>query len=331
MTERPSTAIEREALDVLMPMHVEVTVSGHIRAVGPTIRKIFPELNSEKVRFLEKFEVQWPNNVNSVSDLLSTVGKSIRIISRTKERQAFRGSVVPLAQGAGLLVNLAFGINVKQIVASLNLDGSDFAPTDLTPDMLYLIEANALAMAESKRLNKKLEGAKSAAETQAATDTLTGLKNRRALESGLERLEFNGRPFGLMHLDLDYFKQVNDTLGHAAGDHVLKHVAKVLTSLTRASDLVARFGGDEFVMVFPDCIDLDLLGGIAERVIEELEKPIPFGSETCRISTSIGTTLSSFYIKPDIDQMLKDADKALYSSKKAGRACHTVFRVDAAE
>jgi diguanylate cyclase (GGDEF)-like protein len=132
-------------------------------------------------------------------------------------------------------------------------------------------------------------------------------------------------PFGLMHIDLDYFKAVNDTLGHAAGDFVLQVVAKVLLSQTRVGDTVARVGGDEFVVVFKDLTDPDKLFNIAKRVVEKLTEPSDFQGQVCRVSASIGITISTDYAQPSADKMLSDADEALYASKNAGRGQAKLF------
>ncbi|PIE82605.1 MAG: GGDEF domain-containing protein, partial [Chloroflexi bacterium] len=213
-------------------------------------------------------------------------------------------------------------------VAHYQLAGSDFSPTDLTLELLYLVEANSAVMAESRKLNERLHGAKAQAEARALADTLTGLQNRRALDTTLLRLVARGIPFTLMHLDLDYFKQVNDTFGHAAGDRVLVEVARILREETRRDDLVARVGGDEFVIVFNGMTSQSQLSSIAGRLIDRIEEPIGVGGEQARISTSIGMVSSTQYRKVDIEQMMKDADQALYASKEHGRACFTFFQRD---
>jgi len=129
-----------------------------------------------------------------------------------------------------------------------------------------------------------------------------------------------------MHIDLDYFKSVNDAYGHAAGDFVLQFAARVFVEETRAEDIVARSGGDEFVIVLINCPDRRKLNVIARRIIGRLEKPIYYNGVTCRVSASIGTTISESYLRPNLDQMCDDADKALYQSKKCGRAQHTIFK-----
>ncbi|MCR8725065.1 GGDEF domain-containing protein [Frigidibacter sp. SLM-1] len=185
-------------------------------------------------------------------------------------------------------------------------------------------------MAESQKLNERLKEAKREAEAQALTDTLTGLGNRRAMDEALARQLARGESFGLMHLDLDYFKDVNDTLGHAAGDHVLTEVAKVLREVTRAQDVVARVGGDEFVLLIRGVVASEVLMDLGRRLIAGLERPIAWQRRHCRISGSIGITTTDRYPRPDADRMLWDADEALYASKRGGRATVTMAEVPAA-
>ncbi len=118
---------------------------------------------------------------------------------------------------------------------------------------------------------------------------------------------------------LDFFKSINDTLGHAAGDHVLAETANILREETRKFDTVARVGGDEFVMILRGGNDADRVARIGARIISELERPILFEGQPCRISGSIGATLSDTYAVPDADRMHADADEALYAAKQAGR------------
>ena len=164
-----------------------------------------------------------------------------------------------------------------------------------------------------------------AAEEQAFTDTLTGLKNRRAMDLVLSRKLGLGDSFACMHLDLDYFKAINDTYGHAAGDHVLQVAAQVLVDETRAQDTIARVGGDEFVLLIDQIDDPDRISQIATRMIARLEEPVPFNGHVCRISGSSGSVHVSQIENPTAEALLHAADVALYASKGAGRGRHTVF------
>jgi len=174
-------------------------------------------------------------------------------------------------------------------------------------------------------LNLRLQGAKDAAEEQAYTDTLTGLRNRRALDETLERLLAAKAAFAVMHIDLDYFKAVNDTLGHAAGDHVLRVVGKIMLEETRASDMVARVGGDEFTVILPKIGDIDVLERVGRRIIDRVEVPVPFNDAMCKISASIGTVWIQSSKTATRETVMEDADLALYASKNEGRARQTLY------
>ena len=163
------------------------------------------------------------------------------------------------------------------------------------------------------------------AEEQAFTDTLTGLKNRRAFDFIMDRQIVASRSFGLMQIDLDFFKAVNDTLGHAAGDHVLQMASRIMIDETRDSDSVARLGGDEFVILFPDVTEPEVLRNIGQRIISQLEVPIHFQEQVCQISASIGTVFRATESSSTAKQLFENADIALYASKKMGRAQQTFF------
>jgi len=324
MHNRPAenhvSSLSVRALDQLMPMHLIISATGHIVRAGPTLAKMMPEIQFSGARLLEIFELQNPPTADSMTDLYAVAGQALRLRFRRSPNTQLKGIIVELPETNGLLLNLSFGISVIEAVQKFNLTISDFAPTELVVEMLYLVEAKSAVMNESRNLNLRLQGARIAAEEQAFTDTLTGLKNRRALEHILGVAAAQHRPFALMQIDLDFFKDVNDTMGHAAGDHVLQHVSSTLVQATRSDDTVARIGGDEFVLVIDNQVDKRALNDLGLRIIRRLEEPVFFKGDPCEISASIGVSFSSDYSCVDPSEMLADADAALYDSKNKGRA-----------
>lgn len=324
-----SLSLSATVLDVLCPMHLIVSHTGHVIHAGPTARKLWPDGQLEGMRFLEAFSVKRPRAITSMKDLKRARDLKLHLERRPAGRTSLKGIVIPLDDPeGGVIINLGFGISIIDSVRNYALTNADFSATDLAIEMLYLVEAKTAAMEASRRLNLRLQGARLAAEEQADTDTLTGLKNRRALDARLTRLIETSAHFAVMHIDLDYFKAVNDTLGHAAGDHVLQEVARIMLEETRSGDTVARVGGDEFTVVLPEVQSEEVLRRVGRRIIDRLETPIPFEGETCRISASIGTVWVHSDPIPTMQEVLADADVALYASKHAGRARQTLYTPD---
>lgn len=321
--------IGTDVLGRLMPMYLWVAPTGQIRAAGPTLLKLVALPGLVGAAFLDRFAVEKPRAISDMRELRTLYGQRLVLTLKDKTGPTLRGLALPLADGQGAILNLSFGIAVSDAVRDHRLTNADFAPTDLTVELLYLTEVKAAVMGELAAMNRRLQAAREASEAQALTDSLTGLANRRALDADLARvvhLASRGEaPFALMHLDLDYFKRVNDTMGHAAGDAVLVEVGNILREETRKSDTVARVGGDEFVIILRGETDALHAAKIGERIISELERPIIFEGNPCLISGSIGVTLSSFYALPDAERMQSDADEATYASKRAGRGRCTVL------
>ena len=163
---------------------------------------------------------------------------------------------------------------------------------------------------------------------QANFDALTGLSNRSMfiyrLEKELQEIERNESPIVLMYLDLDYFKEINDTLGHDKGDILLQTVAKRLTSCVRRNDIVSRLGGDEFTIIINNIDSLDIVNKIALKIIHELSLPYYIDYETLFISASIGITVAPSDGNT-AEILLKNADQAMYSAKNNGRNQYQYF------
>ncbi len=156
-------------------------------------------------------------------------------------------------------------------------------------------------------------------ELDALTDPMTGAANRRALETALgERLEDPDRSsFAVMLLDLDGFKQVNDSLGHGAGDQVIAEFGERLMDACRSNDLVARLGGDEFVMIVQDVDSYDAAMTFADRLLPVMRAPFLIDDTTIELSGSIGVALAQF--GNSVHGLLQMADQAMYEAKRAGR------------
>ncbi|MGB8701070.1 MAG: GGDEF domain-containing protein [Thermosynechococcaceae cyanobacterium] len=160
-------------------------------------------------------------------------------------------------------------------------------------------------------------------------DSLTGLPNRSLfldrVEMALRRLKrFPKLFFAVLFLDLDGFKQVNDSFGHGTGDLLLMAIADILRNCVRANDTVARLGGDEFTILLDGIAHLGEARQVAERIQETMTEPLLVGSQTLISSASIGITLGTFRYGHAAD-ILKDADTALYQAKANGKGQYAIF------
>ncbi len=174
-------------------------------------------------------------------------------------------------------------------------------------------------------LARKLEAANLKILELAQTNVLTSLANRRSLEERLKLafagIKRGGNLFSLLYFDLDHFKEVNDTLGHPAGDALLREVANRLRKVVRETDVLARFGGDEFAILNTNAPTPMASGTLAAAVAKAVATPFTIDDTDVRVTASIGIATYS----PDLtepDDMLKQADLALYRAKAEGRNCY---------
>jgi diguanylate cyclase (GGDEF)-like protein/PAS domain S-box-containing protein len=164
---------------------------------------------------------------------------------------------------------------------------------------------------------------------EANYDTLTQLPNRRLfldrLQQEVIKVQRSGKMLALMFIDLDRFKEVNDTLGHETGDLLLAEAARRIIGCVRRSDTVARLGGDEFTVILPDIVDPPRLENTANAILQSLQAPFQLKSDEVFISASIGIT---FYPQDadDVDTLLINADQAMYDAKAHGRNRFSHFR-----
>ncbi len=192
---------------------------------------------------------------------------------------------------------------------------------DVDRDLVQLMGALVSAAIERGRSRARLQ-------TLAYSDTVTSLPNRAWLVDRLRALLDEARrtetSVGVLFLDLDRFKDINDTLGHDSGDRLLRIVGERLERAIRTDDVVARMGGDEFVVLAGGNPDMQALGGLAERIVSTIEEPVPMDGSELFVTTSIG--IASFPADgADAETLVKHADVAMYRAKDRGRNTYQFF------
>ena len=173
---------------------------------------------------------------------------------------------------------------------------------------------------------KEVEQAKIQLQYDSRHDALTGLANRRLLDLAtiaLRKNENHPTGYAVLHLDLDHFKHVNDTLGHAAGDAVLCAVSQRLTDVIGDAGLVCRIGGDEFAVLFETAPSRNEIDGICNHIIRSVSNPIDYEGNRCKIGVSIGCAFGHVTAQESREIFLC-ADEALYNAKAAGRNCYRI-------
>jgi diguanylate cyclase (GGDEF)-like protein len=174
---------------------------------------------------------------------------------------------------------------------------------------------------DRKRLESKLIH-------DALHDPLTGLANRVLLRDHLERavarLDRSRGQVALLFVDLDDFKRVNDSFGHAAGDEILCRVAERLVDAVRGEDVVARQSGDEFAILVGRVLGDDEIGALAQRILAELRRPVQLGGHTVIVGGSIGIAVTSLRGTPPEDLLIQ-ADAAMYAAKAAGKGTYAIY------
>lgn len=169
-----------------------------------------------------------------------------------------------------------------------------------------------------------------ALEHDSTHDALTGLPNLRFFHEQVGELKYNGIPIAVVMMDVDHFKNYNDTHGHPAGDGVLRTIGRLMEEVARPGDVIARYGGEEFILCFTDISTEEQAFELADALRERIEGYAFYGAEQQpggRLTVSIGAAISS--ADQPLDKLIEQADRALYRSKDAGRNQVTVALVTA--
>jgi diguanylate cyclase (GGDEF)-like protein len=191
------------------------------------------------------------------------------------------------------------------------------------PGFALILFGVVLGLRNMSRTGEELRSQNSILKQEASTDFLTGLLNRRQadflLDYGAARARRSGDPLGFIMIDLDHFKNVNDTLGHQAGDAVLVHAAQMFKSRMRDSDILARYGGEEFLVVVAEASPEGIvaLADDLRRLIEQ--NPTGYGGSPIPVTASFGVAISLVNTEVAIQECIGKADAALYAAKSLGR------------
>lgn len=226
----------------------------------------------------------------------------IRAVSDTREVYRSEDEVFFHQDGRAIPV----GVSAAPLVNDGVLEGTVMVFSDLSQVKAYQAEIQQLAF----------------------HDALTGVPNRRLLKDRLAQsmgyAHRHQRHLALMYIDLDHFKQVNDTLGHDGGDDLLRAVATRLVHAVRATDTVARIGGDEFVVLLPEVSSAEAAAEVAQHILDALQAPVSIKGHTLMVGVSIGVALFP-HAADDITTLMKAADQAMYTAKQSGRRRYHVF------
>jgi len=288
------------------------------------IRVLLIEDNPADVRLLKECFSELANVLFLVHDA-GSIASAVQLVSEKHFDVILLDLTLPDSAGLETLRRMHAQAPDIPIIVMSGMADDDLALTAMRHGAQdYLLKGQFDIDLLSRAIRYTIERKRAEAEIKklAYYDTLTGLPNRvlfsDRLKQAIAMAERDEKGLALLYLDLDQFKYVNDTLGHAYGDRLLKISADRIQGCLRSSDTVARIGGDEFVIILPLLSESDDVPKVADKILESLRKPVQFENNTIYTSASIGIALHPKN-GATVDELLKNADIAMYQAKEKGR------------
>ena len=292
---------------------------------------------AHEARSMSDLADRLPTDDETTSRSLRAMGGEMRreVSANLAEAERARDSAVSMI-GAVMLVGLVAvaGISVvlarsiRRPIKELNKGVDEFARGNLDHRVpIYRHDELGMVVEMFNRMAAAVQGGQKELAHQAFHDPLTDLPNRDLFKDrvghALTRQIRDGKPLAVMFVDLDDFKTVNDSLGHAAGDQLLSWMAERLGRSVRPSDTVARLGGDEFAVLVEDMRGQRDAILVADRIIEALTEPLAIDGKEIFVHASVGIAIT--YGSIEMDELLKNADVAMYAAKRSGKGRYEVF------
>lgn len=315
--------IDHTVLGKLLPFHLIFRKDGAVIGQGETLKKCIGALKNVSEDLIGyRFKGSVPDC--SIFSLAST-GERFFIEIRNLPHLPLRAHGA-LVNSQTALLNCSYGILTPSAVCTHDLTEQDFTPADLVTEILFLKEAASLAQRNLDSMNQLLKSAWEVAAESAERDPLTGLLNRRGVRRRLSMIK-NHAPAGIAvaHIDLDNFKAINDTFGHAVGDSVLQEVARKIQNTFRANDLCCRIGGDEFLVIITSCVSEGSLENRLKGLLNSIRGECMFG---VKFGASIGAIITEGVISLDVEKLIDAADDLLYESKRSGKGIVSIRRIN---
>ncbi len=314
---------------------LEYDSEGKVIGIRTTMVDITESKKMEEA--LRESELQYRTTINSIGDPITVVDADLRII-------LFNNAFKKWLQDIGLKIENATGQTLFDVLPFLSdktrneyIKVFESGETLVTEEHInigereFIAEVRKIPIWEDTKVVRILTITRDITERRKAEETIRHLayydvltnlpnrplfNNRLALE--LNRAQRNKQQASVMLLDLDKFKNVNDTLGHSLGDRLLQSVGRRLSDIVRSSDTVARMGGDEFILLLTEITDVKYATMIAEKILDTIRKPFVISDHKLYITTSIGISIYPTHGE-DAETLIKNADIAMYKAKESGR------------